>query len=427
MRLPSPRNTQIAAPVELSMDAGAREVDVVVIGGGQAGLSAAYHLGRRGVRSPEAESTDAVDGRRHHGEQRTAILLDDEDGPGGAWRHRWDSLTMATVNGIRELPGMPPVADTDPDRPSNKAVPAYFADFEQRFEVPIERPVRVVRVENEPSRSPATDRVESGRRSGSSGRPPRLRVTSVGSDGAERAPILTRAILNATGTWRRPFIPAYPGAADFAGRQLHTATYPGADALAGARVGIIGGGISALGHLLELSEVATTRWYTRSEPVFSDEPFTAERGSRAVAGVADRVARGLPIKSVVSATGLFWTPALREADRRGILVRRPMFTRILPHCVLEADGTTTELDVLLWATGFRHELTHLRPLHLHNVHGGITMDGTAVAADPRIHLLGYGPSASTIGANRAGRAAVTALMRFLDRLDQAETFARTVA
>jgi hypothetical protein len=34
--------------------------------------------------------------------------------------------------------------------------------------------------------------------------------------------------------------------------------------------------------------------------------------------------------------------------------------------------------------------------------------------DPRVHLVGYGPSASTIGANRAGRAAVHELTRYLD-------------
>jgi len=42
------------------------------------------------------------------------------------------------------------------------------------------------------------------------------------------------------------------------------------------------------------------------------------------------------------------------------------------------------------------------------------MDGTMVARDPRVHLLGYGPSASTIGANRAGRAAVRDVRAFLD-------------
>jgi hypothetical protein len=41
------------------------------------------------------------------------------------------------------------------------------------------------------------------------------------------------------------------------------------------------------------------------------------------------------------------------------------------------------------------------------------MVGTRVAAEPRLHLIGYGPSASTIGANRAGRAAVREIVRLL--------------
>jgi hypothetical protein len=41
------------------------------------------------------------------------------------------------------------------------------------------------------------------------------------------------------------------------------------------------------------------------------------------------------------------------------------------------------------------------------------MDGTRVAADPRIHLVGYGPSASTVGANRAGRTAVREILALL--------------
>jgi len=362
------------------MDEDARTVDVVVIGAGQAGLSAAHHLQRHGDLS--------------------WVILDAEEGPGGAWRHRWESLTMATVNGIRELPGMPAVEAAD-HQPARLAVPDYFARFEHRFQVPIQRPVRVTRVEEDPTADGA--------------RPRPLLVHSIGPDGTRRAPLRTRAVLNATGTWTRPFVPAYPGAAEFRGHQLHTADYRRAEDFTGARVGIIGGGISALDHLLEIAEVGQTFWYTRREPVFQDEPFTQEHGREAVAGVAERVRDGLPVRSVVSATGLILTPELRRAQRRGLLARRPMFTAITPDGVREQDGSETPLDVLLWATGFRHELRHLRPLSLHNARGGITMGGTAVADDPRIHLLGYGPSASTIGANRAGRAAVNRLRKDLAR------------
>src|SRR5699024_12203011 len=103
-----------------------------------------------------------------------------------------------------------------------------------------------------------------------------------------------------------------PGAADFDGRQLHTVDYTRAEDFGGQRVGIVGGGISALGFLQEIAEVGETVWYTRREPVLEDRPFSPERGRQAVAGVIDRVSRGLPVRSVVSATGLVWTPALRE-------------------------------------------------------------------------------------------------------------------
>jgi NAD(P)H-nitrite reductase large subunit len=101
---------------------------------------------------------------------------------------------------------------------------------------------------------------------------------------------------------------------------------------------------------------------------------------------------------------------------RGVLERQPMFSEITPTGVRWADGRTLDVDVILWCTGFRSSLDHLAPLLLRNEAGGITMTGrlaTQVAADPRIHLVGYGPSASTVGANRAGSAAAGELSRFL--------------
>ena len=55
----------------------------------------------------------------------------------------------------------------------------------------------------------------------------------------------------------------------------------------------------------------------------------------------------------------------------------------------------------------------VRPLHLRSEHGGIQLDGTTAVADPRVQLVGYGPSASTIGANRAGRVAARGVARWL--------------
>jgi hypothetical protein len=100
------------------------------------------------------------------------------------------------------------------------------------------------------------------------------------------------------------------------------------------------------------------------------------------------------------------TPEVRAALAAGVLDRRPMFSRITPTGVTWADGGRFDADLILWATGFRAAIDHLAPLRLREPGGGIRMDGTRAVAEPRLHLVGYGPSASTIGANRAGRAAV---------------------
>jgi NADH dehydrogenase FAD-containing subunit len=147
--------------------------------------------------------------------------------------------------------------------------------------------------------------------------------------------------------------------------------------------------------------------------VFREGPFDQEYGRAVIAKVEARVRTGLPPRSVVSVTDLPWTTAMAAARQRGVLVRRPMFERISPDGVVWADGAAFAADVILWATGWRAALDHLAPLHLRGPGGGVVMDGTRVVADPRIHLVGYGPSASTVGANRAGRAAVKELVASL--------------
>ena len=208
-----------------------------------------------------------------------------------------------------------------------------------------------------------------------------------------------------------------PGAERFKGRQLHTKDYRTAEEFRGRHVIVVGAGISAIQLLDEVSRVTTTTWVTRRPPEFRDAPFDAEAGRAAVAIVEDRVRRGLPPSSVVSVTGIPVTPAVAAMRARGVLDRLPMFSAITEDGVRWPDGSTLPADVILWCTGFRSSLDHLAPLMLHAANGGIVMTGrlaTQVAKDPRVHLVGYGPSASTIGANRAGRAAAEELLAFLD-------------
>jgi cation diffusion facilitator CzcD-associated flavoprotein CzcO len=343
-------------------------VDVAVIGAGQAGLSSGYFLRRAGF---EAGSG--------------FVILDRGERAGGAWQHRWPSLRLGKANHVHDLPGLP-MPDRDEHAYASEIVSTYFDAYEREFALPVHRPIRVTAVR------------DAGER---------LHVeTSAGTWAA-------RAVINATGTWDRPFWPAYPGRETFRGRQLHTAEYRAPEEFRGQHVVVVGGGVSAVQLLTEISGVTTTTWVTRRPPVWREGEFTPEIGRAAVALVEQAVREGRPPASVVSVTGLLITPAVREAQARGVLDRQPMFDRITPDGVAWADGREVRADVILWCTGFRPVIEHLAPLKLREPRGGIRLDGTQAVREPRVHLVGYGPSASTIGATRAGREAAQAIRRLL--------------
>lgn len=351
------------------------KTEIVVIGAGQAGLSSAYHLRRRGLEPG-----------------RGFLVLDQNPMPGGAWQHRWPSLTLSTVNRIHDLPGLgfaEAVPDAGDDVEAAVAVPRYFAEYEKRFGLPVYRPVTVKVV---------------CERAG------RFRVET------DRETFSARGIINATGTWETPYIPEYPGHERFRGRQLHTHDYRTADEFIGQHVLIVGGGISAIQLLDEISKVTRTTWVTRTPPRWREGPFDQDAGRAAVRLVEERVRAGLPPNAVVSVTGLPVNERTEAMRGRGVLERQPMFNEITETGVRWADGRELAVDVIAWCTGFRSSLDQLAPLLLREPGGGIVMGGrlaTEVAKEPRVHLVGYGPSASTVGANRAGAAAASELMQTL--------------
>lgn len=363
----------VVAPVETS-----RDVGVVVIGAGQAGLSAAHHLRRRGL-----------DG--HGG----FVVLDANPGPGGAWRHRWPSLTLGDAHGIHDLPGLP-LGTPDPTVPASQVVADYYGRYETALDLPVRRPVRVTSVTSPDG--------------------PDGRLVVDTDQGVWRSV----ALISATGTWDRPYWPYYPGRERFAGRQLHTHDFRTADEFTGQHVVVVGAGTSAVQFLLQLAEAgASTTWVTRRPPRFVDRPFDAEWGRDVERRVRERVEAGLPPLSVVSATGLPATEEYRRGIDAGVLVARPMFTELTERGVRFEDGSSQPADAVLWATGFRPALEHLRPLQLREPGGGVALDGTTVVKDPRVQLAGYGPGASTLGATRTGRAAALDALRHVDRKDRA--------
>jgi putative flavoprotein involved in K+ transport len=95
--------------------------EVVVIGGGQAGLAIGYHLAAQG---------------------REFTILEAAAEPAAAWRARWDSLTLFTPVRYDSLPGMPFPGDPD-SYPGRDDVVAYLTEYRRRFALPVEFDSRV--------------------------------------------------------------------------------------------------------------------------------------------------------------------------------------------------------------------------------------------------------------------------------------------
>ncbi|MEV2255981.1 ArsO family NAD(P)H-dependent flavin-containing monooxygenase [Streptomyces sp. NPDC050147] len=336
--------------------------DVVVIGGGQAGLAAGYHLRR---------------------EKLDFVILDAQNDPGGAWRHTWDSLHLFSPAAFSSLPGRLMPAQSGEEYPDAGHVVDYLADYEQRYGLPVLRPVRVDAV-----------RPEGGR----------LRVE------ADAGVWSARAVISATGTWWRPFWPAVAGREVFTGRQLHTTGYRRPADFAGQRVIVVGGGNSGAQIAADLALAdAELTWVTQRPARFLADDidgralFDAATARRRAldAGAADT-------GGVASLGDIVAVSPVRAARDAGLLKAQPMFQRLTSGGVEWADGTTALADTVIWCTGFRPALSHLAPLGLRGARGHIVTEGTRAVGEPRVHLLGYGDwigpaSATLIGVGRTAR------------------------
>lgn len=343
---------------------------VVVIGGGQAGLSVSFYLQRLGL-EPGSDF----------------VVLDRGPGTGGAWQLRWEALRVGSAHRINDLPGMDALGLTfdDADRalPAKEVVADYYRQYEEFYGLRIVRPADVQRVSN---------------------RDLDLIVEYTDAAGAIHE-LTTDVVVNATGTWGSPFIPWYPGLDSFVGRHLHTSDYTSAEEFRDRSVVVVGGGTSAIGFLMELEGVAAElTWVSRRPIEFLDESeLNLEAGVAAVAMQDEAARAGRALPSIVSGTGVPRTRRIQAAIDRGLLVAKPMFSSVEPDGVRWADGTFQKADAILWSTGFRPELRHLAPLKLREKEGGVTVGNGSSWKDGRVFFAGYGPQASTIGANRAGR------------------------
>lgn len=346
------------------------EVDVVIIGGGQAALSTAYFLKRKKI---------------------SFIIIDNQQRAGGAWLHAWQSLRLFSPNTWSSLSGwmMPTTADTYPTRDE---VIAYLTTYEQRYQFPVVRPVQVDHLEHQQGDL----NVYAGDRYWTA-----------------------KAVVSATGTWGQPYIPKYQGVENFEGLQLHSADYVNAELFKNKRVLVVGGGNSGAQILAEVSKVAETTWVTMTPPKFlADDVDGRVLFLRATERLKAQQ-EGRSIDQPVGGLGdIVMIDTVKDARARGVLHSREPFLSFEQNGVIWSDTSKQAVHAVIWCTGFKPALNHLKSLDIVEPNQTVAVENGRSMKVPNLWLVGYGEwtgmaSATLIGVSRTARQTADEIAAYL--------------
>jgi putative flavoprotein involved in K+ transport len=197
--------------------------DCIVIGAGQAGLAAGYHLQQ---------------------EQLQFLILEATDKPAGSWPHYYDSLTLFSPARYSSLPGLP--FPGDPRRyPARDEVIIYLTGYANHFRFPIRTNTFVTDIRKEKDL---------------------FLVTTASGELFQ-----SKNVIAATGGFSRPFIPQIPGMEQFQGTALHSNDYKNPSPFQKQRIIVVGAGNSAVQISVELATDADVTIATRSPILFKPQ------------------------------------------------------------------------------------------------------------------------------------------------------------
>ena len=314
-------------------------VEVLVIGGGQAGLAMGHYLAERGL---------------------TFVIADANPEVGHMWRSRWQSLKLFTAGQYNNLPGMafPAARDTYPGKDD---VADFLQAYVERFELPVRLNTTVTRL----------SRADDGGY---------LAETTTG-------PIRADQVVVATGPFQVPFTPAIANELDPELTQLHSASYQGPDDLPDGRILVVGGANSGQQIALELSDSRQVDIAVGEKlPTLPQRPLgrdiwwwlTATRLARVP--VSSRLGQRLSQRDVVIGGGL------RELRRHGVGVR-PRVTGASGRTITFEDGESADYDGVVWATGFRIDHSWIDIPEVKDERGQV-QHVRGVTDSPGLYLLG---------------------------------------
>ena len=291
-------------------------IETVVIGAGQAGLSAGYHLQRRGLRF---------------------VILDADERIGDHWRQRWDSLRLYSPARYDSLPGMRFPAPSS-HWPTSHEMGDYLEAYAARFALPVRKGVRVQRVEA----------IDGGG----------FVVTTDRGDRLE-----ARQVVVASGPFRQPNVPPFAADLDAAIRQLHSHEYRNPAQLREGSVLVVG--LSHSGADIAFETATAGHRTILSGRSHGQVPIRVTDTKRAMIGwpivefvfghvLTMRTPMGRRMRPEVRKAG---GPLLRirlgDLDRAGVERHDARTVGVRDGRPVLADGTVLDVANVIWATGYR--------------------------------------------------------------------------
>ncbi|MCP1307000.1 flavin-containing monooxygenase [Paenibacillus tyrfis] len=289
-----------------------KQVDVLVIGAGQAGLAMGYYLKQQAV---------------------SFALLDASDRIGNSWRNRYDSLVLFTPRKY-SLPGMPMSGDPS-GLPTKDEVADYLEAYAERYSLPVQLQTQVISM----TKTSQGFLVETNR-------------------GTYRA----GKVIVATGPFHTPFVPGFASGLPDELYQTHSSAYRNSGELLDGPVLVVGAGNSGAQIAAELSRERLVYLSAGSELHFKPLHvlgksifwyfdlfgfIRADKGSLLGSWLKRQPEQiyGLELKSLM-------------ADQKVLL--KPRAVGAKENRILFEDGSEAEVSNIVWATGYRSDYRWIR-------------------------------------------------------------------